>query len=168
MAGLSACPTEHDYLIIRYGVDGLPCAGISTLLTDFEEQYLQLQNLPSVLQFDTASSALKPPLNHVPHYVLKFQIFARILPNLANDGGVKDVDILARHRGGGRSQAAAIDVSNHLDNLMRKLLQHFEGEGDFISRRSGVIAADTQALVLLYDTTPLFYLHTNLQLLVTR
>ena len=133
-------------LISRVTLVGVPCAGTTALLHAFAAQFVNLRTLISRINITCVNN---PPLPLNFH--LKVQVITRSIPN---NFVVEDPDLPAA-------------LGRYYGSIIAQLAETFSGEALFLQSHPD-LHPETEMVIVVYDSSPLFHLHSLLPFLARK
>ena len=133
-------------LISRVALVGLPCAGTTSLLHAFSTHFINRRTLLSKLNI-TCTNGSPLPLN----FHLKIQVITRCIPD---NFVIEDVDL-------------PVTLGRYYQSVTSQLAEAFNAETLFVQTHPD-LHPETEMIVLVYDSSPLFHLHTLLPFLAQK
>ena len=153
--------------ILRFAIDGLPSAGISSLLNSFYAHYTQDNTVAFGLEIGSDyHHHHQQVLAHPPSY--KVQIFVRpsTTPRQAAAAPFPLTTLPLQHPLPITSAYYA-NIVAHLDIQLRDLHQHLLQEATFVTSHPH-LCSNTHCVIIVYERSPFYYLHLYLPYLFTR
>ena len=161
--------------ILRFAIDGLPSAGISSLLNSFYAHYTQDNTVAFGLEIGSSSSSSSSShhqqvLAHPPSSSYKVQIFVRPSTTTTTRQAAAapfPLTTLPLQHPLPITSAYYANIVAHLDIQLRDLHQHLLQEATFVTSHPH-LCSHTHCVIIVYERSPFYYLHLYLPYLFTR